>query len=83
MTHSAPAADAPVGHPRARRTLKWLAAIVVLLLVAGAATGFYLYQRFEGNIGVVDAFAPDVVGTDRPTKQATRGPRTGSRSTSW
>jgi LCP family protein required for cell wall assembly len=73
MTHSAPAADAPVGHPRTRRTLKWLAALVVLLLVAGAATGFYLYQRFEGNIGVVDAFAPDVVGTDRPTKQANEG----------
>jgi LCP family protein required for cell wall assembly len=70
MTHSAPAADVPVGHPRARRTLKWLAVVVVLLLVAGAATGLYLYQRFEGNIGVVDAFAPDVVGTDRPTKQS-------------
>jgi LCP family protein required for cell wall assembly len=73
MTHSAPAADDTVGHPRARRTLKWLAAIVVLLLVAGAATGFYLYQRLEGNIGVIDAFDPDVVGTDRPSKQAPEG----------
>ncbi len=74
MTHSAPtgdaATDAPAGHPRLRRTLKWLAIVVTLLLVAGAATGFYLYQRLEGNIGVID---PDL-GTDRPTKQATQAP---------
>ncbi len=76
MTHSTPTGDAATdeptdaspGHPRLRRTLKWLAIVVTLLLVAGAATGFYLYQRLEGNIGIVDAFNPDVVGTDRPTK---------------
>jgi LCP family protein required for cell wall assembly len=61
------AADAAsVGHPRMRRIVKWLAIIVVLLLAAGTATGFYLYQRFEGNIEVVN---PDL-GTDRPTKAA-------------
>lgn len=74
MTDTTPAPDAPVGHPRMRRTFKWLAIIVVLLLVAGAATGFYLYQRFEGNIGVSNAFNPDIVGTNRPSKEATHAP---------
>jgi LCP family protein required for cell wall assembly len=64
MTHAAEAA----GHPRARRIVKWVAIIVVLLLVAGGAAGFYLYQRFEGNIGQVEVFTDDIVGTDRPTK---------------
>ncbi|MCZ3386749.1 MAG: LCP family protein [Actinomycetia bacterium] len=76
MTDSAPtgdaagtsATDAPTGRRRLSRTLKLLAVVVTLMLVAGAATGFYLYQRLEGNIGVFDAFDPDVVGTDRPTK---------------
>lgn len=67
---AAPEEQVSSGHPRLRRTFKWLAVIVVLLLVAGAATGFYLYQRFEGNIGKVDVFTSDNVGTDRPTKLA-------------
>jgi LCP family protein required for cell wall assembly len=58
--------DARVGHPRLRRILKWVAIIVTLLVVAGAATGFYLYQRFEGNIDVIDI--GDDLGTDRPSK---------------
>lgn len=68
MTHSAPtgdaASDAPAGRTRLRRVLKWLAIVATLLVVAGAATGFYLYQRLEGNISVIN---PDL-GTDRPTK---------------
>ena len=52
------------GHPRLRRILKWGAVIVVLLIVAGAATGFYLYKRFEGNITALDVD----LGTNRPTK---------------
>jgi LCP family protein required for cell wall assembly len=52
------------GHPRVRKILTWVAVIVVLLLVAGAATGFYLYQRFQGNI---TSLSVDL-GTDRPTK---------------
>jgi LCP family protein required for cell wall assembly len=64
---SEPAAHLPhAGHPRARRIVKWVAVIVVLLLVAGAAAGFYLYKRFEGNIGVLDV--GDDLGTNRPTK---------------
>ena len=82
MTHSAPTGDAATdeptdassGHPRLRRTLKWLAIVVTLLLVAGAATGFYLYRRLEGNIGVGDYLNGDFLGTDRPTKQATHAP---------
>ncbi|MEO8108160.1 MAG: LCP family protein [Actinomycetes bacterium] len=71
MTPTAPLEEQDSsGHPRLRRTLKWLAVIVVLLIVAGAATGFYLYQRFEGNIDQVDVFTSDNVGTDRPTKLA-------------
>ncbi len=68
MTHTERPESAASGHPRMRRTLRWLAVIVVLLLVAGGATGFYLYQRFEGNIGQVDVFTTDILGTDRPTK---------------
>ena len=68
MTDTAPTEDAPSGHPRLRRTFRWLAVIVALLVVAGAATGFYIYQRLEGNIGQVDVFNPDVVGTNRPSK---------------
>ncbi len=78
MTHSAStgdaATDAPAGHPRLRRTLKWLAIVVTLLLVAGAATGFYLYQRLEGNIGVGDYLYNDFLGTERPSKKATQAP---------
>ncbi len=70
MTHTAQPEEASSGHPRMRRTFRWLAVIVVLLVVAGGATGFYLYQRFEGNIGQVDVFTTDVLGTDRPTKVA-------------
>jgi LCP family protein required for cell wall assembly len=66
--------ETPHGHPRIRRTVKWLAVTVVLLLVAGAATGFYLYQRFEGNIGKKDLLTSDVLGTDRPSKQASQAP---------
>ncbi len=77
MTHTAPAEEhAASGHPRLRRTLKWLAVILALLVVAGAATGFYLYQRFEGNIGKVDVFTSDIVGTDRPTKAEPAGDET-------
>ncbi len=78
MTHSAStgdaATDAPAGHPRLRRTLKWLAIVVTLLLVAGAATGFYLYQRLEGNISVGDYINDEFLGTERPTKVATHAP---------
>ena len=64
---SDPAAPVPhAGHPRARKIVKWVAVIVVLLLVAGAAAGFYLYKRLEGNIGVLDVGSE--LGTDRPTK---------------
>lgn len=80
MSHRSPAAGgtdahdeaASHGHPRIRRTVKWLAIIVVLLLVAGGATGFYLYQRFEGNIGQEDLLTDAVLGSDRPSKQATQ-----------
>jgi LCP family protein required for cell wall assembly len=54
-----------------RRVLKWLAITLTLLLVAGAATGFYLYKRFEGNISEVDVLNSDVLGTERPEKAAT------------
>ncbi|HEX5017451.1 MAG TPA: LCP family protein, partial [Actinomycetes bacterium] len=59
--------DAPGGgHHRLRRVLKWIAIIVALLLLAGVATGFYLYKRFEGNITEFDV--TDALGSDRPTK---------------
>ena len=62
---SDPVTPAPSGgHPRARRVVTWVAVIVVLLIVAGAATGFYLYRRFEGNLTAL----PVDLGTDRPTK---------------
>jgi LCP family protein required for cell wall assembly len=53
-------------HPRLRKVLKWGAVLVTLLIVAGAATGFYLYKRFEGNIGVIDISGD--LGSSRPTK---------------
>jgi len=78
MSHSAPAdeaaTDAPAGHLRLRRTLKWLAIVVTLLLLAGGATGFYLYQRLQGNIEVGDYLNDNFLGTQRPTKEATQAP---------
>ena len=63
------AADAAsVGHPRMRRIVKWLAIIVVLLLLAGTATGIYLYKRFEGNITKEDLLNEEVLGSERPEK---------------
>jgi LCP family protein required for cell wall assembly len=58
-------ADTPqTGHPRIRKILKWIAVLVVLLVVAGAATGFYLYRRFDNNITAL----PVDVGPHRPSK---------------
>jgi LCP family protein required for cell wall assembly len=79
MTHRATSVGGPDasseeashGHPRLRRTVKWLVVTLVLLLVAGGATGFFLYQRLEGNITVKDFLNDDYLGTDRPSKQAT------------
>jgi LCP family protein required for cell wall assembly len=59
--------DAPrAGHPRLRKILKWTAIIVVLLMVAGVATGFYLYKRFDNNLTGIDL--TDALGSERPSK---------------
>jgi|tagenome__1003787_1003787.scaffolds.fasta_scaffold20974429_2 LCP family protein required for cell wall assembly len=60
--------SAPHRHPRVRKVFKWLAIVTVLLVVAGSAAGFYLYQHLQGNIGVLDVMNSGFLGTNRPTK---------------
>lgn len=67
MSHSETAARRS-GHPRARRVLIVVASVMSMLLVATGVAGFFIYRHLDGNIGEIDVFNPDVVGSDRPTK---------------
>ncbi|HUW15506.1 MAG TPA: LCP family protein [Actinomycetes bacterium] len=58
----------PSRHPLLRRTALVVTVVVAVLLVGGGIAGFLIYRHLDGNIGVIDAFQPDIVGSDRPTK---------------
>jgi LCP family protein required for cell wall assembly len=55
-------------HPLLRRTALVVGVVMAVLLVGGGVAGFVIYRKLDGNIGVIDAFRPDIVGSDRPTK---------------
>ncbi|MGW0823097.1 LCP family protein [Streptomyces sp. NPDC002845] len=57
--------------PRRRRVWRWIALGFVLLLLAGAGTGYWLYSDLNGNIDGVDL--DKAIGEDRPEKLPTSG----------
>ncbi|MEU9165859.1 LCP family protein [Streptomyces sp. NPDC048424] len=69
-------ADAGAGRPprsRRRRLLRWIGLGLALLVLAGAATGWWLYNKLDGNI-TEDTSAASELGRyerDRPAHLAT------------
>jgi LCP family protein required for cell wall assembly len=59
---------APRRHPLLRRTALVVGVVLSVLVVGGVVAGFVIYKKLDGNIGSIDAFNPDIVGSDRPTK---------------
>ncbi len=57
-------------HPLLRRTALILGVVVVLLFVGGGIAAFVIYKKLDGNIGEIDVFTPEIVGSDRPTQAA-------------
>lgn len=55
-------------HPLLRRTALVIGVVLTVLLVGGGVAGYLIYRKLDGNITEVDAFAPEIVGSDRPTK---------------
>lgn len=59
------------GPRRRRRTGRWILLSLVVLLVAAAGTGYWLYKDLDGNIKDVDL--DQAIGDDRPEKLPTSG----------
>lgn len=51
-----------------RRTTKILIGVLVVALVAGLVTAFYLKNRFEGNIDEENFISEEITGVKRPVK---------------
>ncbi|MFJ3659111.1 LCP family protein [Streptomyces sp. NPDC090119] len=75
-----PKAEAPTGRPRTpekdaprrrRRTGRWILLTLAVLVLAGAGTGYWLYDSLDGNIKGVDL--DQSLGDDRPAKLPTSG----------
>jgi LCP family protein required for cell wall assembly len=67
----APEPSAPTSrHPLLRRTALVLGVVVALLFVSGAVAAFVIYKKLDGNIGEIDVFTPEIVGSDRPSQAA-------------
>ena len=49
-----------------RKVLRWTAGTLGVLLVAGCAGGYYLYEQFNGNINKVDVGMDNEAVTDGP-----------------
>ncbi|MEV5440225.1 LCP family protein [Streptomyces sp. NPDC052682] len=67
-SHRSPRRDAP---RRRRRTGRWILLSLVVLLAAGAGTGYWLYRGLDSNIKGVDL--DEAIGDDRPRKLPTSG----------
>ncbi|MFJ1968830.1 LCP family protein [Streptomyces sp. NPDC087903] len=66
---------APAGRrpkpPRRRRVWRWIALALVLLVLAGGGTAYWLYSSLNGNIKDIDL--DKAIGDDRPEKLPTSG----------